>query len=136
MALLFAYINMQPEKKTVAGQGNAPVATSRSEISPPECEHCSPIIINGRVAHEGECPNCTVPWNGDNTPEIKINRFSLLFHRWPKSFAVWTGDDEAILYSHVNAFEYALEGQGNGELEIVEDGESRWITYRDGERID
>lgn len=48
---------------------------------------------------------------------------------------IYKGDDETIMYSHVSAMEYVLaDAYGSGDIEIVEDGESRWIDYRDGIR--
>ena len=50
---------------------------------------------------------------------------------------VFQGDDEPLMYSHVNAVEWALEAvHGTAEIEIVDNGESRWIEYQEGKRAD
>ena len=43
----------------------------------------------------------------------------------------------ALMYSHVNVAEWVLQGTGGtAEIEIIENGESRWIEYANGERTD
>jgi hypothetical protein len=50
---------------------------------------------------------------------------------------LYTGHSETAMYSHVSAIEMALmlAHDATAEIEIVEDGESRWIEYRDGQRV-
>lgn len=44
---------------------------------------------------------------------------------------------ETLMYSHVNAIEWTLSAVGGtAEIEIEQDGESRWIQYADGVRVD
>lgn len=44
---------------------------------------------------------------------------------------------ESHMYSHLNAIEHTLEAlRATTEIEIIENGESRWIEYRDGNRTD
>jgi hypothetical protein len=54
-----------------------------------------------------------------------------------RSGATWTvlkgHMTETLMYSHVNAMEWTLQASGGtADIEIVQDGESRWIEYVNG----
>jgi hypothetical protein len=51
---------------------------------------------------------------------------------------IYQGTSEAVMYSHVSAVELALMATYDGavDIEIIQDGHSRWLEYRDGKRVD
>jgi hypothetical protein len=80
------------------------------------------------------------------TTTKRNSKFEVLLHAtrpltaWDRKRVktIYKGTDEAVMYSYVNALEFALEtaNDGGAEIEIIQDGQSRWIEYRDGTRID
>ena len=72
---------------------------------------------------------------------MKRKQFRVLLHPHhsaanPGIREMYKGSSEVIMYSHVNTIEGTLMAtSGTANIEIVEDGESRWIDYRNGGRI-
>ena len=65
----------------------------------------------------------------------KKARYTVRFRGRAKGVEIYRGNSERIMYSHVSAMEYILmDTLGTGDIEIIEDGKSRWIDYRDGVR--
>ena len=60
-------------------------------------------------------------------------RYTVHLHGSAKTTQIYRGNSTSVMYSHVTAVETTLkETHGTAEIEIVENGESRWVQYRDG----
>lgn len=48
-----------------------------------------------------------------------------------------SASDSSAMYAHLNTIERTLTAtRGTADIEIIENGESRWIEYRAGRRTD
>jgi hypothetical protein len=50
---------------------------------------------------------------------------------------LYRGNSESIMYSHVTAVEFTLSAcHATADIEIIDNGESRYLNYVGGRRID
>jgi len=67
-----------------------------------------------------------------------MNTYQLLLHSLGTTRGVYRGSaaDDTDMYSHLSTVEDTLAAvRATADIEIIENGESRWIEYRAGRRV-